>query len=159
MAIYFYKEFGPLGYLASYSPHGFYKDGIYWKTVEHYYQAQKFEEESVRQKIANALTPKEASSIGRDRIYKIRKDWRKIKKGVMYDAVYCKFKTHPDLAQKLLDTGDEEIIEETTKETYWGCGPNRDGENNYGKILCQVRERLLFNRKEMGNVLYYKERV
>ena len=42
MAIYFYKQYGELGYLANYSSHGFYKDELYWPTAEHYYQAQKF---------------------------------------------------------------------------------------------------------------------
>lgn len=48
---------------------------------------------------------------------------------------------------KILDTGDEEIVEETVKENYWGCGPNKDGQNNYGKILVKVREKL---RKEVS---------
>ena len=51
MAIYFYKEFGELGYLATYSNHGFYKDGIYWKTSEHYYQAHKFNDKNIQKKI------------------------------------------------------------------------------------------------------------
>jgi len=63
----------------------------------------------------------------------------------MFDAVYYKFKQNPDIKKKLLETGNEEIVEETVKENYWGCGPNHDGENNYGKILCKVREQL---RKE-----------
>lgn len=98
-------------------------------------------------KIINASTPKEASNIGRDRQYKIKSDWNEIKKKVMYNAVYEKFKAHPDIAQKLLNTGCEEIIEETVKENYWGCGPNRDGENNYGKILCQVRKELQIKKE------------
>ena len=41
MSVDFYKEFGELGYLAIYSNHGFYEDGVFYKTVEHYYQAKK----------------------------------------------------------------------------------------------------------------------
>ena len=139
MAIYFYKEFGPLGYLATYSNHGFYKDGVYFKTSEHYYQSQKFEDEEVRQLIINAETPKIASKIGRDRKYKLREDWEEIKQKVMFDAVLFKFKANPEILEKLLSTGDEEIVEETVKENYWGCGPLKDGQNNYGKIVVKVR--------------------
>ena len=142
MAIRFYKEFGELGYLATYSDHGFYKDGVFYKTSEHYYQSKKFDDNEVVQKIINASTPKEASNIGRDRNNKLRDNWCMIKKDIMYEAVLYKFKAHDDIKQKLLATGNEEIIEETTKENYWGCGPNYDGENNYGKILCRVREQL-----------------
>lgn len=142
MAIYFYKEFGDYGYLASYSAHGFYKDGINWKTVEHYYQAQKFADDTVRNLIINAETPKIASTIGRDRKYALREDWDQVKNDFMYDAVLEKFLVHTNLAEKLLATGDEEIVEETVKENYWGCGSNKDGINMYGQILCRVREKL-----------------
>lgn len=142
MAIFFYKEFGPYGYLASYSNHGFEKNGIYWKTVEHYYQAQKFDDILVKEKIINAPTPKIASQIGRSKEYKLRNDWDNIKNKVMYEAVLAKFMAHPDIAKKLIETGDEDIIEATEKENYWGCGPNKNGKNIYGKILCQVRTEL-----------------
>lgn len=142
MAIYFYKEFGELGYLASYSDYGFLKDGVYWKTIEHYYQAHKFEDQKVIDKIIDAETPKIASEIGRDRKYAIKENWEEIKIDIMFDAVLAKFMAHPNLAKKLLDTGDEEIIEETTKEDFWGCGPKKNGKNMYGKILCKVRDEL-----------------
>ncbi len=138
----FYKEFGEYGYLATYSNHGFYKDGVFWKTSEHYYQAQKFEDEDVKRRIEKAETPKIASIIGRSRNFKIRSDWDKIKQKVMFDAVYYKFKQNKDILQKLLDTGEAEIVEATVKENYWGCGLNNDGQNNYGKILVKVREKL-----------------
>lgn len=88
----FYKEFGENGYLATYSNHGFYKDGIYWRTSEHYYQAQKFDNLEIKQKIANAATSKEASNIGRDRNLPLRENWDEIKNSIMFEAVYYKFK-------------------------------------------------------------------
>lgn len=142
MAIRFYKEFGELGYLASYSNHGFLKDGVYWKTVEHYYQAHKFEDQKIIEKIIRAETPKIASEIGRDRSYSIKANWEEIKVDIMFDAVLAKFVAHPDLAKKLMETGEEEIIEETVKEDFWGCGSQKNGKNMFGKILCKVREEL-----------------
>ena len=64
----------------------------------------------------------------------------------MHVGIYEKFKQNKDIQKLLLDTGDCEIVEETTKENYWGCGPLKDGTNYFGKILCQVREEL---RKEI----------
>ena len=142
MTIRFYKEFGELGYLATYSDHGFYKDGIYYKTSEHYYQSKKFLDFDLQMKVINAITPKEASKIGRERNGKLRKDWNLVKRDIMFEAVLYKFQAHEDIRQKLLLTGDEYIIEETVKENYWGCGINKDGTNYYGKILCKVREYL-----------------
>ncbi len=144
----FYKEFGEYGYLATYSNYGFFKDGVFWKTSEHYYQAQKFMYSDTKIRIQNAETPKIASTIGRDRKLNLRSDWEEVKQDVMFDAVYYKFKQNKDILQKLLNTGDAKIIEATVKENYWGCGPNNDGQNNYGKILVKVRETLRTEQEE-----------
>ena len=142
MAIKFYKEFGELGYLATYSNHGFYLDGVYYKTSEHYYQSRKFKNKLIINKIINAETPKEASAIGRDRNNKLINHWHLIKCDVMYEAVIYKFLANNNIRKMLINTGEEKIIEETVKEDFWGCGPNKNGKNNYGKILCLVREKL-----------------
>lgn len=147
----FYKEFGEYGYLATYSNYGFFKDGVFWKTSEHYYQAQKFIDFDTKIRIQNAKTPKIASNIGRDRKLNLRSDWEKVKKDVMFDAVYYKFKQNNNILQKLLNTGSARIVEATVKENYWGCGPNNDGQNNYGKILVKVREKLRKEQKEETN--------
>ena len=144
----FYKEFGEYGYLATYSNYGFFKDGVFWKTSEHYYQAQKFMDSDTKIRIQNAETPKIASTIGRDRKLNLRSDWEEVKQDVMFDAVYYKFKQNKDILQKLLDTGNATIVEATVKENYWGCGPNNDGQNNYGKILIKVREKLRTEQKK-----------
>lgn len=153
MAIFFYKEFGELGYLASYSQHGFYMNGLYWSTVEHYYQAQKFNDKEIQKRIRLAKTPKEASKIGRDRNLPLRTDWEEVKEKIMYNAVLLKFKSHPDIALKLINTGDECIVEETVKENFWGCGPYKDGKNIFGKILCLVRKEL--KKEVFGMKKYY----
>lgn len=144
----FYKEFGEYGYLATYSNYGFFKDGVFWKTSEHYYQAQKFMDSDTKIRIQNAETPKIASTIGRDRKLNLRSDWEEVKQDVMFDAVYYKFKQNKDILQKLLGTGNARIVEATVKENYWGCGPKNDGQNNYGKILVKVREKLRAEQKE-----------
>ena len=138
----FYKEFGELGYLASYSNHGFFDDGVYYKTTEHYYQSMKVLNDKIRKKIIDSKTPKEASSIGRDRNNKKRKLWRLIKCDVMYNGVLFKFMQNEDICKKLINTKNDTIVEETEKENYWGIGPNKDGLNNYGKILELVRKKV-----------------
>ena len=140
MTIYFYKQYGELGYLANYSDHGFELDGKYWPTVEHYYQAQKFESEELKEEIRNAETPKIASAIGRDRNNKLKDNWEEIKRDIMLVGVLAKFRAHPDILKKLLDTGEEEIVENTDIDYYWGCGTNKTGRNEFGKILVKARE-------------------
>lgn len=153
MAIYFYKEFGPLGYLANYSNHGFYKDGIYYKTVEHFYQSKKFLDLKLQNKVIGAETPKEASNIGRDKNNKLRDNWFKMKQDIMLEGVLEKFRQNKDILIKLLNTGNEEIVENTVDEYYWGCGKNKSGENNFGKILVRAREILKKEEQEKLNNL------
>ena len=142
MTVDFYKEFGELGYLANYSSHGFYKNDIYYKTVEHYYQSEKFDDIEIKTRIINCETPKEASNIGRDRSLIRKENFKDIKNSVMYDGLYLKFSQNKDIRSKLIETGDKLIREMTVKESYWGVGPNLDGDNHIGYILMNVREQV-----------------
>lgn len=159
MAIGFYKEFGELGYLANYSNHGFYKNGIYYKTVEHYYQSEKYDDPVIKQRIIDASTPKEASIIGRDKNNIRKSNFKDIKKQVMLDGILEKFRQNKDILYKLIETRDEKIEENTIDEYYWGIGKDRSGENNIGKILVKVRtilkQEILDNIiKESGDEVY-----
>ena len=138
----FYKEFGELGYLANYSNHGFTKDGVFYKTVEHYYQSEKFDDPEIKNKIINADTPKEASNIGRDRNLKRIDDFKSIKNQVMFDGILEKFRQHRDIAYKLIETRNKKIAEATIDEYYWGIGKDKSGKNVIGDILVRVRERI-----------------
>lgn len=142
MSIKFYKVGEPFGCFSNFSQHGFEKDGRYWPTSEHYFQAQKFEDEAVQEKIRNAKTPMHAAQLGRSRDFTLRGDWEEHKVAIMKAAVYEKFMNHPDIAEVLLSTGDEEIIENSPGDSYWGCGSEGDGKNMLGKVLAEVRAEL-----------------
>ena len=138
----FYKEFGELGYLANYSNHGFTKNDVFYKTVEHYYQSEKFSDPEIKNKIINADTPKEASNIGRDRSNKRIPNFKDIKEQVMFDGVLEKFRQNRDIAYKLIETRNKKIAEATIDEYYWGIGKDKSGKNVIGDILVKVRERI-----------------
>lgn len=74
------------------------------------------------------------------------KGWLDRKFTIMYDLVRAKFEQNPDLAKKLLDTGDEEIVEfNTWGDTYWGVvlkDGKLVGKNRLGEILMLVRSGL-----------------
>jgi ribA/ribD-fused uncharacterized protein len=55
-------------------------------------------------------------------------------------VVLKKFETHADIRETLLGTGDQELVEKTTGDYYWGCGTNGTGKNMLGKILMETRE-------------------
>ncbi len=138
----FYKEFGELGYLANYSNHGFTKNGVFYKTVEHYYQSEKFDNPEIKKRIINADTPKEASIIGRDRSNIRIPNFKDIKNQVMFDGILEKFRQNRDIAYKLIETRNRLIAEATVDEYYWGIGKDKSGKNVIGDILVRVRERI-----------------
>ncbi len=148
MTIYFYKVDEPYGCFSNFSPHRIHLDGKDWATVEHYYQAQKLvdtEDEEIIPVIRAAKTPEEAAFLGRDRARLIRVDWDQVKPQVMYLAVLTKFLTHLDIQAILLSTGDQSIVENSPTDYYWGCGVEKTGQNQLGKILMSVREKIRLN--------------
>ncbi len=82
-------------------------------------------------------SPKEAKQWGKT--VPLRPDWEKVKIARMLLVNSAKYMDHPELTQKLLDTGDV-LLEETNtwNDTFWGVC-NGVGENNLGKILMLLR--------------------
>jgi N-glycosidase YbiA len=117
-------------------------NGCAWPTVEHYFQAQKFPDTDYEQAIRKAKSPAKAKSMGRTRSLRLRKDWERVKDGIMREAVLAKFTQHLDLRMILLSTGDAILMENSPTDTYWGIGSHGGGKNKLGKILMSVREEL-----------------
>jgi N-glycosidase YbiA len=142
MAIRFYSTKDKFGEFSNFARFPFTLDGREWPTSEHYFQAQKFQDESYQERIRTTASPMIAARLGRSRAVPIRSDWEAIKLDVMRAAVREKFRSHPQLAALLLGTGDEELVEATTRDTFWGCGTSGTGQNWLGKILMEVRQEL-----------------
>jgi len=130
--------------LSGFSPHSFKLDDAEWPSVEHYFQGMKFATTAPEhlERIRQAATPKQARKLGRSRFRKIRPDWAEIRRVIMTRALYTKCRQYPEVAKRLLDTGDQKIVESSQYDYFWGCGRDRRGENTYGKILMDVRAKL-----------------
>lgn len=114
-------------------------NGLTFQSNEAAFQAQKTLNEGQRRKFTR-MAPNKAKAKGRNVI--LRSDWEQIKNKIMYEVCYAKFTQNPELKEKLLATGDEELVEGNTwHDTYWGVC-NRRGKNKLGKILMRVREEL-----------------
>lgn len=117
-------------------------EGITYPTNEHFFQAMKTLDLDERRRIANALTPGQAKRMGRR--VTLRPDWEEVKEDVMFLGLCLKF-ADDQLADWLLETGDEELVEGTTwHDNEWGnctCQKckNVPGKNKLGKLLMKVR--------------------
>jgi ribA/ribD-fused uncharacterized protein len=132
--------------LASYSKHAFELDGFEWPSVEHYYQAMKFGDTEYSEQIRQSAHPSEAAKLGKSKKHQRRKDWDKVKMTYMTRGTYIKCRTHPEVAQMLLDSGDLEIAEVSQYDYFWGSGRDMRGNNAFGKLLMGIRDKL---REEM----------
>lgn len=135
----FYRVNDPYGAFSNFAKYGFDIDGRYWPTSEHYFQAQKFAGTIHEDEVRLAPTARDAARMGRDRRLPLRPDWERVKLDVMRTALHHKFTAHPSLVDLLLSSGDEEIIERTTEDYYWGCGSDGSGMNTLGKLLMELR--------------------
>ena len=122
-------------------------EGTVFHSTEAAFQASKTLDMSERERIAR-LSPGESKSEGRK--IKLRDDWESVKDEVMYDVCFAKFTMNDSskLRERLLETGDEELIEGNTwHDNYWGncsCEKCKDieGRNQLGKTLMRIRAEL-----------------
>lgn len=127
-------------FLSNFYPSPIYDDdGREYPTVEHYFQAMKTFNSQKRELIRLAESPGKAKRIGR--LVQLREDWEDRKLDIMEKALIQKFQI-PELREKLLATGDEELVEGNFwNDTFWGVCKEK-GENHLGKLLMDIREKI-----------------
>jgi hypothetical protein len=121
-------------------------DGITYQSNESAFQAMKVLDENKRREFAT-MSASESKKWGRR--VSLRPDWEDVKYDEMYRIVKAKFSQNADLKAKLLATGNEELVEDTTSwhDNIWGdctcpkCA-NIVGQNHLGKTLMRVRDEL-----------------
>ena len=134
-------------FLSNFYPSTFTHDGITYPTNEHFFQAMKTLDIKERKAIAAAETPGKAKRMGRN--VKLRPDWEKVKAYYMELGLRLKFED-PDLRKKLIETGDEELIEGNWwHDNTWGscyCAKCSRivGRNLLGMLLMELRKELQY---------------
>ncbi len=138
---------GDYAFLSNFYPSPIYHEGITYPTNEHFFQAMKTLDIETRKAIAAAETPGAAKRMGRH--VPLRSDWEKIKVDVMRLGLILKF-TDAELAEKLIATGDEELVEGNWwHDNTWGnchcteCS-RKGGRNLLGMLLMEVRKELQY---------------
>jgi N-glycosidase YbiA len=141
-AIGFYIARGPNGYLSNLYPCHVSFEGTGFESAEHAYQYGKPRDTNVAAWIAGAPSPRLAAMAGHHlSLYDIRRDWDRTKLARMRRVVEAKFRQNPELRERLLSTGDAQLVEEGP-DSFWGAGRRGDGHNWLGMILGEVREKL-----------------
>ena len=123
--------------------------GRLWPTSEHAYQTSHFFETApgLVEQIHKARSAHEAYKIAKANADKSPENWDEIKIVVMEEIVRAKCEQNSYVKQKLLDSEDMDIVEDSPKDDFWGWGEHRNGRNELGKIWMRLRDEL---REEKG---------
>lgn len=140
MTIKFYKTNDPYGFLNNFKKARMFIYNRWYNNVEAAYQSAKTVIREDEDAIWACKTPKEARDLGQK--VKMHPDWDNMKVRVMYECCMAKFLQHADLRKQLMETGDQELIEDSLIDSFWGCGADGKGLNMLGKTLMRVREEL-----------------
>ncbi|KAI0002454.1 hypothetical protein BJV74DRAFT_600172 [Russula compacta] len=140
----FYHRGKPYFEFTNFSLHSMEYDGKIYATAEHLYQAFKFMKtdqtlaELIRTQPSARAARREA---GFQRAHQ-RPDWFDVNVEAMDVVLQAKFTQHDDLQEKLLETGNRELIEDSPDDGFWGRGSDGRGRNELGKALMRLRGRL-----------------
>lgn len=65
----------------------------------------------------------------------------------MMKALRVKFNHNIDLKNKLINTGDVELVEDSPYDYYWGVGRKGTGKNRLGILLMELRQEFIGSDK------------
>lgn len=150
-AIVFYRTkdaFGGLSNMASCYP--VQVNDIHILTAEALYQACRFPHmPEVQKRIINQHNAVAAKKEGRLYLENSRADWHYVRNKIMRWCLRVKLAHHYDsFGQLLLATSDQPIVEQSSRDDYWGAklaekaGDVLIGQNILGRLLMELREEL-----------------
>lgn len=128
---------GSYRFLSNFYPCPIVYENDLYPSLEHAFQAAKTTDSKEREWVRSARQPGEAKRRGR-KVTK-RSEWDDIRVNVMRELLLQKF-NNPELRQRLLNTGEAQLIEGNNwGDVFWGVCRGR-GENWLGKLLMEVRD-------------------
>ncbi len=138
----FYKTGDKYGCFSNFSSHPIVINNVEWKTSEHYFQAMKFLDPKLQNRVREINSPMEAAKFGRDRALPLRPDWEQVKDDVMRTAIIAKVTQNQEVFDILFYTDDAILIEHTINDAYWADGGDGRGKNMLGIILMEIRDKI-----------------
>lgn len=136
----FWRTTDKYGCFSNFSAHSIEANGKTYPSSEHFYQAHKATSEEDHELIRRAKGCKACKNLAHE--IEMRPDWEGLKFSIMLAALRLKVQQYEFIREKLLETGDQEIIEDSPYDEVWGSGRNGQGMNLLGKAWMQVREEL-----------------
>ncbi|RNE63522.1 NADAR family protein [Vibrio cholerae] len=134
-------------------------NGVAIKSVEALYQACRFPHlPDVQEKILTQESPMTAKMVGKPFREQSRDDWLAVRILVMKWCLRVKLAQNWDeFSSLLLSTQNMQIVELSNKDDFWGAKPVEQnlyiGVNALGRLLMELREQVIHNKKELFMVV------
>lgn len=123
--------------------------GLLFPTSEHAYHWHKFPDDPLKRRAIQIATSAHNAFKMAERWKQYRRpDWDAVKLNIMRHILRLKAEQHEYVRRKLLATGDRELIEDSWRDSFWGWGPNRDGQNMLGKLWMEIRAEIRAQNEE-----------
>ena len=154
------EEFGGLSNMAPGFP--LLVEGIRIRTAEALYQACRFPHmPEVQELIINEGSPMTAKMRSKPYREQSRPDWDEVRIAIMKWCLRIKLAQNcTSFGDLLRKTGDRPIVEDSRKDDFWGAKIGHDdemyGRNVLGRLLMELREKLITNPDELIVVLPVK---
>ncbi len=138
------REFYPLDNFSSFKVEW---NGYMYASLEEAFQSRLFLPDYVEisDRIKKSHSAHEAQKIMFENIDKVKYTSTE-QLMIMEELLRLKIEQNPYVRKKLLETGDYLLVEDSPKDSFWGWGPNRDGENQLGKLWMKLREEIKNNQ-------------
>lgn len=140
--------FGAFRFLSNFfpCPNGVVFEELHFPSVEHAYQAAKWPQHLRHQFVE--ISAGQAKKLGKIAPRFDAKKWNKKKYDLMHELNWQKYQNNPILREKLILTEGCDLVETNSwGDMDWGCNETGMGENNLGKILMRIREKLIAVQK------------
>lgn len=156
----FYRAVGEYDFLSNLFKREIEFEGYIFPTSEHAYQFGKFHNIKARNWAMKGPYPHLVAIVSHGLFgFDMVEKWNEIKIDRMRRVLTAKFLQHSDLAEKLINTKDAILIEESSFDNFWGCGPKGKGKNKLGYLLMEIRSKLQQNKLKPYPVILKEKRL
>lgn len=114
--------------------------GRLYITSECAYQAEKFNDETMKDAICAMRSTHEVYEYAHKHKSQQRSDWDEVKVSCMKEILREKVQQHLHVLHKLIESGDRELIKDLEYDSFWGWGADKNGKNMLGKLWMEIRQ-------------------
>jgi ribA/ribD-fused uncharacterized protein len=128
--------------LSTCSAHPILLEDTNWLTCEHYYASKILASTKAQSAVAAATSGQAAFDLAKPWYRRKVKGWKKLRRTLMTRALYTKVQMYDEVREALLSTEDNNILETSLYDYYWGIGRDQRGENMLGQIWKDIRNKI-----------------